>query len=244
MANAFSGQWAWFGFEGEPEPGIDYSWMEVQNKLNFIGYESAIVSCSLYFSSRKAATCLVRTQKHEETIWNITDCTFVISPYNPSILIVSYGQRKFHLSGVASAFIELLMRSRRLPLDSLQNGLGPQPCRLNIIRSTAMEMPEEATGTNSLEPEMAVIVTGTDFSGELTGIPAIGDAGIILQKSDAWHLNWEEIQKVNVTTVGSFYLLIETVDARKYEIRFHEGNAEYGEVFYQELKKVLDSRSQ
>jgi hypothetical protein len=85
----FGGEWTWLGFEGEPDPGIDYSWIEIQNELNFSGYETAIVSCALFFSSRRANMYLVRQKSGTEAIWNTVDCTFALLPYNPMIVVVS-----------------------------------------------------------------------------------------------------------------------------------------------------------
>ena len=40
--NPFTEDWELFGFEGEPSPGFDYSWIQVQENISFIGYKSVI----------------------------------------------------------------------------------------------------------------------------------------------------------------------------------------------------------
>jgi hypothetical protein len=96
--------------------------------------------------------------------------------------------------------------------------------------------------TSNIATEFAVI-TGTDFSGEITGIPILTDNGINLQDSQKWSLYFSDIEKVDITKVGRLYVLIEAVGSRRYELGFSE-NSEFGESIYEDLKKIMNLRIQ
>jgi hypothetical protein len=240
----FGGEWAWLGFEGEPEPGIDYSWMEIQRDLNFCGCETTIVGCALYFSSRRVNMYLVRQKSGAEALWNTIDCIFSLFPYNPMILVVCYGRHKCHISGVTSSFIDHLVRQRRLAQDSLQGRLGIDVRPLVVVQNrTSTNVPVAASEVSSAGESEVAVITGTDFPGELAGVPILSENRIILRDSQDWSLDFDNIETVDITKVGRLYVLIEASGGRRYELGFSE-NSVFGESIYEGLRDVLPSRCQ
>ena len=113
-----SDSWRWFYFGGEPQPGVDYTWIKVQNSVDFVGIDSCITNCQLFYSGRNPTTLLVRTEDKIDEIWDITDLSFTIIASNSNILEFSDGERVSHLSGITPALIDLLINARKLPPES------------------------------------------------------------------------------------------------------------------------------
>ena len=121
ISNPFTSEWSWFGFNGEPSPGFDYSWLEVQNYLCLIGSEEYIQNCKLFSSSRNPNIFLIRTQDGIEEVWDISDLKFEPLSKDKSTLVASLNDKCIHISNVSISFIELLMKTLKLPFNSLSN---------------------------------------------------------------------------------------------------------------------------
>ena len=233
MDRPFSGNWHWsvFGFEGEPEAGVDYSWLEVQEGLDFVGREETILGCSLFYSSRRTNTFLVRTQSNEEALWNTIDCTFSIVGGNPSVLSVVYGPHLMHISGVASPFIDLLMCSMKLPLDSLKQTVGCESREMTVLRSTApIKIPTGASKPADTTDSESVTVNGTDM-GEVTGKLTLTDealevGSVRIARSDITNTDTSEPSK----------LVLETSSHARIEITFKD--AEHASKISETLAKT------
>jgi hypothetical protein len=111
----FTGEWAWFGFEGDPQPGVDYSWMEIQTNLMFAGRVRVIRHCQLSFSSRSPYTFLVRTRAQVSTIWNVIDCAFSMFGTRGSTVRVTRGDRNIMLLSTSAALLNLLAKIGAYP---------------------------------------------------------------------------------------------------------------------------------
>jgi len=236
--------WSYFGFEGEPEPGVDYSWLEVQQGLDFIGYEDTVRSCRLFFSSRKSNIFLVRTSPHSSTIWNFSDCTFAILSRTGSILLITRGPRNFHLSGVSASLIELLTRIRRLPPDALPDQLSFESRPLKIISSSASsDLPAESSPIDRHSQPSPVVVTGTDISEEITGIAQISEGALIVQcEGDSWSVDFDVIESVNSTEIGKIFVVIATSEGKRYEVGFEEKDRTEARRVKEKIERVLDAK--
>lgn len=144
--NPFYSEWSWFGFNGKPSPGFDYSWFEVQNYLELIGCEEYLLNCKLFSSSRNSNIFMIRTQNGDEEIWDISDVTFNYLTDDKTTLVASFNDRCIHISNVSTSFIELLIKAQKLAFDSLSNfnPFNPIPFKMKILPEQ-IKTPEDAS---------------------------------------------------------------------------------------------------
>ena len=116
----FRDNWSWFGFDGEADTDVDYSWFRVQDGLTFDGINSVISDCTLYYSSRKPNLFLIRSPKIADELWDSTDCNFRIVPEIPAAIEVSSERRIFIIWGCSQTFLELLEKEKKLAPNSLE----------------------------------------------------------------------------------------------------------------------------
>lgn len=255
--NPFTEDWELFGFEGEPSPGFDYSWIQVQENISFIGYKSVIRNCTLFYSSRKLGILLALTPSKWAEIWNISNITFTNISRNCSILMATSNERIIHISNVTSAFIEILIKASKLSEEILElcNIQDLQQLKLNIkmVRSTP-EIPTEAT---TIEPKdeanslPIVTITGSAFSKNIQGaLNFRNDSEIVVtydepssESSESWKISFDEIYKVESTKIGKIFVVLYTQDDKRYEIGFNESNAVEANELIQTLKKAIESKS-
>lgn len=150
----FSLNWSWFGFEGEPKEDIDYCWYRVQDILTFSGCSNTISNCSLYYSSRKPSQYLVSHKDLPDQIWDTTDCEFKLVPEMPGCLEVKAEERFFHLWGVSTSFLELLIHDRKLPPNSINGRLPSDTLKIKYYRNSMRRdksLPEIASPANPVE---------------------------------------------------------------------------------------------
>lgn len=249
--NPFIGDWEIFGFEGEPIPGIDYSWIQVQENISFIGYKSVIKDCTLYYSSLKPKILLAITPSKWREIWNISNITFSNMSRNGSILMASANDRIIHISNVTSSFIEILINASKLPEEILEIfSVNPnlQQLKLNIkMVKTPPDIPEEATTIELKEESNSlpiVTVTGSDFARNIQGALNFRNNSEIVVTSDepsseSWKISFEEINKVESTRIGKIFVVLYTQDEKRYEVGFNESNAMEANELIQTLKKAI-----
>ena len=227
MAKNFSDKnWKWFGFLGEPEPGHDYSWIEVQNNLNFVGNSNSIPCCTIYFSSRRPNLILVRTEDDVDTVWDIGDLFFSFVGNSNSILEASDGHRICQIFGVTQSFIGLLMKFQKLPLDSLQNMSPSPPQKITILQKKTQHIPTPKDAIKPIEHHNETVpvtltgaLNGQEFiKGELTF------EDNTLKIGSDWSLEFSNIKSITNTQADQFYLLFLTKEEKRYEIAFEKSN--------------------
>jgi hypothetical protein len=133
----FRDNWSWFGFDGEPDQNIDYSWFRIQDSLTFDGINNVVSNCSLYYSSRKPNHFLVHGEHFPDELWDSTDCSFRIIPEIPSAIEVSSERRIFIMWGCSTALIEMLTRDRKLPPSTLQGKIYAEGIPIKYSRTSA-----------------------------------------------------------------------------------------------------------
>jgi hypothetical protein len=244
---SFSDSWSLFSISGDPEPGFDYSWLLVQRGLDFIGYDGAVRNCTLFFASRQPGTYLVQPPSHPGVIWNATKCWFAPLGDSRSILVVTLSNRCFHLSGVTQAFVSLLGRLRKLPLDPPMARLSVEPIPVLVKRvGSPSQLPVEATTIVIKRKHGPVIVTGPGIETQLKGIPIVSggdsDGTISLRGIDSWGLSFEDIASVEGTLVGKYYLMIRTKGDKRFDIAYDEPDIKDGQALKQRLANFLMRR--
>ena len=122
--NEISGSWQWIGFSGKPEPGFDYSWVEVQRGLLFVGSENCIKNCILYNSTKNPTIFLVKNDNGLEEVWDTYNLEFSLLGPNRDIIVASRNDKLIHLSGISYSLINILIKQSKLPHDSLDNDLN------------------------------------------------------------------------------------------------------------------------
>ncbi|EAY08427.1 hypothetical protein TVAG_354860 [Trichomonas vaginalis G3] len=126
--------WSWFGFKGQPDPDIEYTWFRIQDSLTFDGIKNIITDCTIYYSSRKPNHYLIKQENGVTEIWDITECQFRIIPEFPSSIEVSSGKRLFILWGVSSSFIEFLVQDHKLmPTPNLKPAFNTIPIKYSRV---------------------------------------------------------------------------------------------------------------
>ena len=231
MDEPFSGDWRWFGFEGEPEPGIDYSWMQVQQGLDFVGRDETICDCSLFYSSRKTNTFLVRTPAGSDTIWNTVDCAFALVADNPSVLSVAYGKRLIHVAGVTASLVELLMRSMKLPLDSLKLLAGAVQ-EMTVLRSQRADpLPD---GASTVADASSVTVSGESIE-DVAGALTIGDTFFEIGKL---RIEFADITATETNKSEKLVISLETSSNGRLDLTFDNPDASAATKISEILKIV------
>lgn len=238
--------WQSFGIT-EREAGRDYSWIEVQRNLDFIGYNDTIIGCTLFYASRKNDTLLIRTREHQEYLWDISHCKFSVLALNGSILVVSDGHSIFHLSGVTSTFTELLMRppGMYLPLDLLEENRSTAPMPIKVVHTEKeKEIPDEASVITVPELKAPVIVTGTGISEEFRGVLKIANESVALDTVEEWRLELDGIESVTKTHAGRLFVVVGMKEAGvRFEIGFEDADATEGIHFHDFLANEIKKRS-
>ena len=133
----FRDNWSWFGFDGEADQNIDYSWFRIQDSLTFDGINNVVSNCSLFYSSRKPNHFLVRGENFPDELWDSTDCNFRLIPEMPTAIEISSERRIFILWGCSSSLIEMLVRDRKLPAGSLQGKTFAEGIPVKYSRTSA-----------------------------------------------------------------------------------------------------------
>lgn len=243
----FDENWLWFGFCGEPEPGNDYSWIFVQNNLDLVGRCTVIPNCTIFFSSRKPNAYLVKTQDGHEELWDTTDCQFSICSTFGNILSVSEKGHSFHLSGISTSFIELLMRAHKLPSDSLSDVMTIQSQQIEIIRSTQQEpLPEEVTNIQeSAEHKSIVSVIGSNIPEEIKG-NLIATAKSVVINGDGdnnWSVSISDINNVRITEISKWFIIFNMKDESRYEVCFDESAGDEARKCFDLIAKALSDYS-
>lgn len=236
--------WQYFGISrpNASTAGRDYSWIELQHNMDFIGCDDTIIGCTVFYASRKRDTLLLRTPDRQTYFWNISQCAFSILG---SILVVACGPKIFHLSGVTSTFIDYLMKSMKLQLDSLSEAGVVEPMPIEVIDTDRTENSVVSNASNILEPQhrSPVIVTGAGISEELRGTLKITSDAVVLDTSDDWKLMLNEIVSVTKTHVGKFFVVVEMIGESRYEIAFEDADASDGLLLYNLLTNEVTKRS-
>ncbi|KAK8891983.1 hypothetical protein M9Y10_029205 [Tritrichomonas musculus] len=252
--NPFTEDWNIFGFEGEPEPGFDYSWIQVQDNLSFFGYKSVISDCTLFYSSRRPNIYLAITPSKWGEVWNLSNLTFSRLASNGSILIAYSNERCIHISNVTSSFIGMLVKTSKLPEinSELTSNSNLQQLKLNIkIIRKYPNIPSEATTIETKEeanPSPIVTITGSAFSMNIQGTLNFKDNSEIVvtyedPSSESWRISFDEINRVESTKIGRIFVVLYTIDDKRYEIGFNESNAIEANDLIQAVKKAIESRS-
>lgn len=125
-----------FGFDGKPEPGIDYGWIKIQNYLSFIGNNIYLNNCQLYSSAQKTLLFMIRTQDEEEFIWDASYSHFSVLSPDLSVLVAEFNGQYIHISNVSESLLELIMNAQKLPLNLLDNNI---PMQLNYYKIKKIE---------------------------------------------------------------------------------------------------------
>ncbi|OHT01927.1 hypothetical protein TRFO_31113 [Tritrichomonas foetus] len=250
LENPFDEDWEYFGFEGPPSPGLDYSWIQVQTNLIFLGFEKVISDCTLFYSSRKANIFLIQTSDKWEEIWNIKELTIATFSNNGSILIASITDRCIHISGVAMSFINLLIRTQKLPPDCLSSKPPihrPMKIKVHMVSQTP-DVPEEATTIESKDEIVApvVSVTGSAISMSIQGkleYQENKEILVSLDEENTWSVSFEEIAKVESTRIGKIFVVLTTNEGKRFEIGFNEVNATEANELINMIKKDIENRT-
>lgn len=246
MQASVSDFWQCFGI-GEREAGRDYSWIEVQRNLDFIGFDDTIIGCTLFYASRGNDTLLIRTRDNQEYLWDISHCKFSVLALNGSILVVSNGHRVFHLSGVTSTFMDLLMRppGMHLPLDQLEENRRLTPMPIKIVRTQEeQEMPDEVSVVSVPELKAPVIVTGTGIAEEFRGVLKFVNESIVLDTVDEWRVELAGIESVMKTHVGRLFVVIVMKETgARFEIGFEDADSSEGARFHDFLVNEIKKNS-
>ncbi|KAH0785680.1 hypothetical protein GPJ56_010430 [Histomonas meleagridis] len=229
--------WSWFGFDGPPEAGVDYSWIQVQEDLNFIGFKNVIKSCVLYFSSRYPNTYLIKTRDGILELWNVSDCSFSLLTKSSSILLVANGPYTFHLADASSTLIELLMNTRKLPLNSMLE-LETESIPIIFTKTSASkEMPEPSV--NLLQPasqQCKVVLTGTGVENEFHGEFDYSKSEIkITNEESDFTIKMDDIINIDITIIGKTYLVVALRNEKRIEIAFDESNTFEAKRFYSNI---------
>ena len=244
--------WSTYGFEGPPEPGFDYSWIEVQWSLNFIGFENVVCSCTLYFSSRSPSIFLVKTADGCTELWDIRDCKFSLLAANSSILVVTC-ENFFHLSDVSASLIELLMKIKKLPSDSLRAQSSKSfPI---VFDQVSKEIPQEATDLiESISPKPnlqlkpVVTVTGTNVDKDVIGELSISNDEIQVKNEETvFTINIKDVAKAETTKIGKIFIVLTFHNNEKNEITFQENNQDEAKGIFgrieEELKRIQNNEN-
>lgn len=236
-------EWEPNGFIGDPEDGFNYSWILIQESLNFVGQKSTIRNCSLYYSSRKKFIFLVASEFFRPCVWNIKDVTFNYYPESENFLEAKSEANLFHISSVSPSFVKILVKYQKIPLDLVS--LPDFEQRLPYENTSAMIPSTKGTsGIGVVAPspgslnDSSVMLTESDrnrtrVSGKLTisetAFKVVGDSRVDLKFADM-----ERVQKV--TMINSF-VVIYMRDGRRFEVAFKDNNEADVELFYQTLEK-------
>ena len=132
----FRNNWSWFGFDGEVDEHIDYSWFRVQDSLTFDGISNAISDCSIFYSSRKPNLFLIRAPNIPDELWDATDCNFRLIPEIPAAVEVSSERKLFILWGCSTSLISLLIKEEKLPQNSLDGKINSDSIPVEYKRTT------------------------------------------------------------------------------------------------------------
>lgn len=233
MTSPFSVKtWESFGFFGEPEPGKDYSWIRLQNNLDFIGIENCITSCSVYYSSRFQNTLLIKTYDDTSALWNVSALTFSYFGNTYSIIEVSNRLKIIHLSGVTTSFVSLLMRYQKLPYDCL-NDLSQIPTQQIKISRCAQPIPIPSSAfKNEASVDISVPVQITSAVDNCLKGDLVFENQHLLKLSTGWSLDFSDISSLSSTQANGFFIVILTKNNQRYEISFDDSNISFA-------KKIL-----
>jgi hypothetical protein len=243
--NEFSNSLRGFGFEPSPEPGIEYSWIEIQKGLNFIGRETKVFGCELWFSARIHGAFLIKVDHGSEIMWKVDGCSFILLCLVSGILIVSCENRCFHISGASRSFIEHLIKIEKLERKCLANETQSVGIPIKVSRSGHIfTLPDEASRLK-INNEARAILTGSGVNEELNGILVFDDSKMFLREcEEKWELNFADVSGVNSTRIGRLYVLLETVGGSRYELGFDEADSGFGEAVHRRLRHILEERVQ
>lgn len=236
----FKGDWCCFGFEREPEPGVDYSWIEVQRGACFSGLASSVPACTILYSSRRSNQFLVRTRTGLEVLWNVSECSFEPLTTDFSILAATRGARVIHISGVTSSFLEILRRWKKITPTETETltDLSIPSYKIDIPVAAKPGAPDSATPVKEPTGRHPVILTGTGIVQEVSGPLKLTDAGVGVED---WHIDFEDIESVATTQIGRLYVVIGTKSGGTFEIAFDEQDTEEGTMFYEILCKEVQA---
>lgn len=244
MESPFSSKsWSQYGFEGPQEPGIDYSWIEVQRSLNFVGFDDVVCGCTLFFSSRYPSFFLVKAADGATELWDISDCSFSVLAPNSSVLVVTCGSI-FHLSDASASLIELLMKLRKLPADALSGQCsGSFAIEFDQISN---DIPKEATDLAicSSAPRAlsraVVTVTGPSIDSDVVGEISMSGAEIKVRGDESEHIiNLYDVAKAETTKIGRVFIVLTFLSGEKRDIAFSEYNQNEASTIFADIESEL-----
>ena len=234
----FPKNWKKYGFEGEPLPGFDYSWIFVQKNLTFVGFDEIITNCELYYSSRRNNLFLIKAENKSYETWNTKNIEFSLLADNGSILNAKCNGWCLHVSNVIYAFINLLITLQKLPDDCLseyqkdENASGfLKPIKLNVdVIRKVPEIPTEATKIEDGIDHLPAIVcvTGSVISTNIQGkidFKSNHEICVMNENQELWKIDFASIVKVESTKIGRIFVVIHTNEGKRFEIGFNEINS-------------------
>ena len=235
MEPPFTDDWRVFGFLGAPEPGVDYSWIEVQSGMSFIGFAGSVAPCRVLYASRKSLTLLVRPPEGAASLWSIRECEFELLSEDKSVVCVrSYG-RLLHVAGVTGSFLALLVRWGKVEMkESEREG---QVYEIGVPRvEKPAAIPEAASQITEPTGRNPVVLTGSSIMEEIQGPLRLTDTGVSVE---GWSVDFEDIARVETTQIGRLFVVIGTKNGGTFEIGFDETDTDEGTQFYEILCKEV-----
>ena len=235
MEPPFTDDWRVFGFLGAPEPGVDYSWIDVQSGMSFIGFSGSVTPCRVLYASRKSGTLLVRPPEGAAAVWSVRECEFELLSEDKSVVCVRSHGRLLHVAGVTRSFLALLARWGKLEASE------PEPDRevyeIGVARvEKPAEIPEGASQITEPTGRNPVVLTGSSIMEEIQGPLRLTDTGVSVE---GWSVDFEDITRVETTQIGRLFVVIGTKNGGTFEIGFDETDTDEGTQFYEILCKEV-----
>ncbi|EAY07734.1 hypothetical protein TVAG_118150 [Trichomonas vaginalis G3] len=244
-------EWSQWGFLGPPESGFNYSWIHLQDELNFIGNKTTIPHCSLYYSSRKKFLFLVQSSKYKKSLWDITDLEFTFNKDSENFLVINRGISLLHLFSTSTNFIRLLVKIQKIPVNSfiqpeIENNIQYESKKqaVQVKGPTSFSTSNRETGIIS---DLDVIITKSDEERIRTdGKLAIYDTKIVVTPTkdprSPITLELNDIEHFQKVTMLCIFFVFYMKDGRCYEISFRDTQESDIEFVYHSIDRLFHSK--
>lgn len=240
--------WSKWGFIGEEEPGYNYSWIHLQDELNFIGNTSTIPHCSLYYSSRKKFLFLVHSKYYRRTLWDITDIEFSFDKNSENFLILNKGISLMHLFSASTNFIRLLVKIQKIPVASFKQPEIERNVQYESKKTTVLTKGPTAFVVSNRETgiiaDINVIITRSDAERtRMKGKLSVSDSKIVITPNDESEetisLDIADIESFQKVAMLSIFFVFYMKDGRRYEVSFIEVQESDIEFVYHSIDRLF-----
>ena len=239
-------EWEPIGFEGDPEDGVNFAWILVQQNLNFHGPKSTLSQCELYYSSTKKYLFLVSPKSFRPCIWNIKDLNFNYFPQSEDFLEIRAESRHVHLSSVSPNFTQLLVQYQKIPHSQFSPPNISQVIEYESSTGISQSTRSSSVGssyqaaTGSLS-DLHVILTESDKNRtRLAGKLTVTDTAFKVVGESRIDIKFADITRIQKIFMLSTFILIFLKDGRRFELSFKNQNDADVELFYQTVEKQLE----